>query len=413
MTTATIISQGNELLWGDVLDTNAMWLSKQLFELGVQTTHRQTIGDHEAELSDAFAQIAGTVDLCLCTGGLGPTTDDHTIAAIAKAAKAELILWPEILEHIENLFKKMNRPMAGSNEKQAWLPKHAEIFQNPVGTAPGFALKIKSTHFICLPGPPHELKTVFSRSIRPLIDALPNNTRKELIIARVFGLGESQLQERLGSIPEGVLDIGYRAALSEVAVKCELKPKTTPDQRQSIKKWLHECIGTSLYTIDNAEQTPRSLVSVVATLLSETAQSLVTAESCTGGQLSALCTTESGASAWFQGGLITYSNASKVQLLNVPVSLIEKHGAVSSEVASSMAQNARVLLKSSFALSTTGIAGPSGATQGKPLGTVYIALATPQTTLVKRLQLRGSRGRVQATAALAALNLLRKHLIKR
>lgn len=414
-----ILSQGDEVVTGQVADTNAAWLAERLTERGFPVVRHTSVGDRLDDLVGLFGEVAARADLVLCTGGLGPTADDLTAEAVAEAFGRPLHLDPTALADLEAKYARWGRRMPPVNRKQALLPEGALRIDNDWGTAPGFAIEAGRAWMAFVPGVPREMKRLFRAKLVPLIEARFAVAPAHLITLRTTGVGESNLQERLAGLelPEGVV-LAFLTRLPENHVKLRFPAATPLARRREVTREVAERLGSPLFTIESeapldlpgfdcgggdlAVRIARDLVIRNATLSS--------AESCTGGRIAAECTRHPGSSTWFLEGAVTYSNAAKQRQLGVPEALLAEHGAVSEPVARAMAEGIRARSTSTFALSTTGIAGPGGATPDKPVGTVHIALAHPGGTVHRRLALTGSRDRIQTLAAGAALDLLRRHL---
>ena len=409
MTRAILMSQGDEVVTGQTVDTNAAYLAEALTALGIDVVQHLTVGDRLPDLVATFTR-ATEADVVLCTGGLGPTEDDLTAAAVAEAFHAPLHLDEAALAEIEALFARYGRPMAASNRKQAYLPQGAERLPNARGTAPGFALEAHGAWIACMPGVPHEMRAMFQAQVVPALCARFHLTPGRLVTLRTTGVGESTLQDRIGPFQEPDAVLAYRTSLGENQVKLRFAPNT-PEAR--IHQVVHEVrtrIGSPVFAIDGLDGPGGSLVHTVAEALTHAGQSLATAESCTGGRIAALCTGVPGSSAWFVEGAVVYANEAKVRTLGVTPAALEAHGAVSEPVARAMAEGIRARAGTTYGLATTGIAGPTGGSEAKPVGTVHMALATPEHTVHRVARFGGDRARVQALASHATLDLLRRHL---
>jgi len=410
-----ILSQGDEVVTGQTIDTNAAWLAEHLTALGFTVLRHVSVRDVTSEISAAL--LAGQdADVVLCTGGLGPTEDDLTSAAVASASDRPLALDTTALAHIRALYARFDRVMPAVNEKQAWLPAGCLRLDNDWGTAPAFAVDHGTSLWICLPGVPHEMRALWRHRVLPLLTARFSLSPGRLVTLRTIGAGESALQELLSGVDTSDAVIGTRAMSPEVQIKLRFSPETSAARVLALTYAVHVAIGRPVFTIEGLPEGPaRSLLphdpgplaAVIGAHLSRRGETLAVAESCTGGVIAAQCTAQTGASAWFQEGVVAYANTAKTRLLGVPGSLIAAHGAVSEPVARAMASGLRERAGTTWALSTTGIAGPTGGRPDKPVGTVHIALSGPTGDQHRRLQLPGDRGRVQSLAAGAALNLLR------
>ena len=414
-----ILSQGDEVVTGQVADTNAAWLAENLVERGFDVVRHTSVGDRLAELVGLFREVAERADVVICTGGLGPTEDDLTAEAVATAFDRPLALDPVALADLEGKYARWGRRMPPVNRKQALLPEGATRIDNAWGTAPGFSVDIGRCRLVFLPGVPREMKRIFAATVLPsLLERHPLDAG-HLITLRTTGVGESNLQERLDglALPEGVV-LSFRTKLPENHVKLRFPAGSTDATRSAVTEEVAGRLGSALFTIEGAAGLPLGgfdlgggeLVLRIARDLLTTGATLAVAESCTGGRIASTCTRHPGSSGWFLEGAVTYSNAAKMRQLGVSEALLAEHGAVSEPVACAMAEGMRTASGATYALSTTGIAGPGGATPDKPVGTVHIALARPEGTVHRHLTLSGERDRIQALAAGAALDLLRRHL---
>lgn len=416
-----ILSQGDEIVTGQTVDTNAAWLSEHLTELGFAVREHASVGDVLPELQAVFSRAAGAFDLVICTGGLGPTDDDLTTRAASAVFSMPLELDPVALADLKAKYARFNRPMPAVNERQVHLPRGCQRIDNDWGTAPGFAIQAQGCLSVFLPGVPREMKKMFRVRVLPLLlERFPVQPGR-LVTLRTTGVGESNLQERIGPIEqipganEANVVLAYRTRLPENHVKLRFPAGTrdsvihaiTAEVARRIRSPLFSVEGLSLPGIDDGGG---DLAQVVGRALEAHGATLSTAESCTGGRVAASCTGIPGSSAWFLEGAVTYSNAAKVRMLGVDPDVLEAHGAVSEPVARAMAEGVRARAGTTWGLATTGIAGPTGATPDKPVGTVHIAAAGPHTTLHRKLHLSGDRHRIQDLAAAAVLDLLRRNL---
>lgn len=407
---AFIISQGEELLTGQTIDTNCNYLASQLTQLGLSVRGAVTAGDRIDAIARAFVLAEQEADAVICTGGLGPTLDDLTAQAAVAAFGGELVLHPEALAQIRERYASRGRPMAACNEKQAWLPKGSTLLPNPLGTAPGFLIQTESgCRIYCLPGVPHEMRRMWQKEVRGSLLAGITIIPPDRHLFCTMGAGESQLQETLGSVPEEFpgVTLGFRARVPGVQVKLEATPGARSFSEAIAA--VRERLGADLFSEDEAI----TLAARVGALLTQRGEQLALAESCTGGWVGHLCVTEAGSSRWFERGAITYSNAAKVAMLGVAPTTIEEHGAVSAEVALEMAEGAAHAAGVSWGLAVTGIAGPGGGSQEKPVGTVHVAVCGPSVKRGRHLFLpTGSRTITRQYSAHIALDMLRRQLIR-
>lgn len=413
---AIILSIGDELILGQIVDTNAAWISNRLVELGVVPEYHQAVADDRRAIAEAVKLAADKADFVIVSGGLGPTPDDLTRQAIADAAGVKLISDKSSLKKLEQFFKERGWNMSENNRLQAIFPAGATVLDNPVGTAPGFSIVLKKVKIVVMPGVPKEMKVMFERHVAPI---LVLKSRATVIIRKIniLGLGESLVAEKLSSLMDrghnpfvgttvtgGIVTIRIRGEFRDLA-KGQIEMRKTVNE---IKKRL----GESVFS-----EGDESLQELVGKMLSTARKTVVTAESCTAGLLSAMLTETPSSSAYFQGGWVVYSNKMKTENLGVPSGLIRKEGAVSEAVARKMAEGALKKAKSDFALALTGIAGPGGGSPEKKVGTVWIALAQKKglkiQSYAKKNLFSGDRALVRERAAKTALNMLRLCLIKK
>jgi nicotinamide-nucleotide amidase len=413
-----IINTGSELMLGYVLNTHQQWLCRELSERGYVVTRQVAVNDTAADIQSAVREALSRAVLVITTGGLGPTSDDRTRDLIAELLNRPLRSDPEILARIESFFARRKRPMPETTRVQALVPDGATVLQNEHGTAPGLAMSFPSRIgsaetglLVMLPGPPRELRPMFLNQVLPLIaerfGPAPNFCCSVL---RTVGIGESFLEERIAPdlaplITRG-LDVGYCARVGEV----DLRFIARSDAAESLVREAEEVARKHLRGFIYGRET-ESLDAVVVRLLTEKQKTLALAESCTGGYIANRITNIPGASAVFRAGLVTYSNDAKEAFLGVQGQRLAQHGAVSEPVAREMAEGARRRTNSDYALAVTGIAGPGGGSPEKPVGTVFIAIATPTRTEVKQHLNQYDRETFKFLTSQQALDLLRKELL--
>ncbi len=405
-----LINTGTELLLGSVVNTHLKFLAEALFPLGLRIERQVTVPDGAA-IADALRETFGRTDIVLVTGGLGPTTDDLTRDVVAEMLGLEMIHDASVMTSIEERFIRRGLTIGDRVRLQALRPRESAVLRNEHGTAPGLHLSPKrlhsgvvSPHLFLLPGPPRELKPMFTDSVVPILrDLAPNGPFELKRNYRVAGLGESHVEELVGAELLALgLELGYCARPGEVDVRLI----GSPDALDRAAGILLEKLGRHIVSSDE-----RSLENVVIDLLANRSETLATAESCTGGHVADRLTNVPGASQVFIAGFVTYANESKTRELRVDPALIEKHGAVSSQVAAAMAHGALRVTEASHALATTGIAGPGGGSADKPVGTVYVALASKSgVAKVQRLQFPTDRETFKFLASQAALDLVRRSL---
>lgn len=413
---AEIVSTGDEVIKGAVIDSNSAYIAKNLDNAGVVITRHNSVSDDVTAMVSLFSEVSQRSDIAIVSGGLGPTADDLTALAAANAACVPLILDPNAQTSMTNFFKQHNLPVVGSNKKQAMLPEGSRCLVNPVGTAPGFMLTIKSCLFFFLPGVPHEMRFMLQEHVLPEIEKKLNRS-KQCNITRtlsVFGLTESKVNDYLNGFTDALPDIklGLQADFPLIFIKLYARgPNAAELERHldgAVKKlndrmgqWIFSCSGQTL------EQR-------IGTLLTEKKATLSIAESCTGGLIANLLTDVAGSSTYFMFSGVTYSNKAKLDVLNVHPETLQQYGAVHEKTAAEMAKGAQKLGHSDYAISTSGIAGPDGGTPEKPVGTVCIGIATPHGTKAYRFTFPfRSRDANKRIFAAMALSVLEKELTKR
>jgi len=410
MKKASIVSIGNELLNGQTGDTNTTYLSGELLSIGIPVVSSYTIGDDVDAIVRAFNLAAADADIVLATGGLGPTDDDLTRQGFAKFLGAELQLQNELLGKIQNFFTKRNLQMPEKNKIQAYIPAGAKALVNELGTAPGIMAEVKGKLIAALPGVPSEMKQMFVESVLPKLQRFAGVQALVVRKLKCFGTGESNIAELLGPLmqrgsnPLINCTVEYGVITLHIVAAAEDKKKALRMVEKD-EKLLSDKLGELVYGTE--EQT---LAEVVGEKLARQKMTIAVAESCTGGTLAKLLTDIPGASRYFTHGWVTYSNTAKNSELAVPADLIEKYGAVSEQVAQAMAQGARTKAQTDFAIGITGIAGPAGATEQKPVGLVYICVDSDNGCDTKRCLFSHDRRFIRLRAAQTALNMLRLKL---
>ena len=413
---AEIIAIGSELTSGQSLDTNGQWLSQQLSALGITVAFHTTLGDVLEDHLAAFRIASERADLVVMSGGLGPTQDDLTREALAQVAGVPLVEDADSLAAIAAMFARRNRVMSERNRVQALFPKGAEPLLNPVGTAPGIWMRVSRAAIACLPGVPHEMKRMFQDQVVPRLRQ--NGWVKHAIVHRkinLFGKGESEIEAQAMDLTARGRDpeVGITAHDSTISFRISARGTTEDEARRKIEptsKLIYERFG-SLVVGEGTDDVPEATVAQLAA----NGATLATAESCTGGVVAQMITAIAGVSPFYLGGAVSYANLAKVELLGVPAALIETHGAVSPEVAAAMAEGVRNRLGADLGLSTTGVAGPSGGSPDKPVGLVYLGLATSRDTQTRRLDIGSDQPRdiIQRRASKAALNWVRLSLLEK
>ena len=412
MKNAFIISTGTELLSGTTQDSNSVFLSQRLMELGIKVIGKSTVGDDHEQLSEAFIAAIESADIIISTGGLGPTFDDLTKIVVCEIMDCNLEIRKEEENRLRDYFAHRNRIMPENNLRQAMFPVEASVLSNIKGTAPGMYLKKSDKIIILLPGPPREMQNMYLLEVEPLLKEefvldIPKIIRKNI---KVFGLGESQVEERLGELVNSLdgCSMALLAVDGEVQIRLtaeESEDKDSNSDLNSLVTKIVEKMGRNVFAFDD-----ETLISKIGRLLSSRGGKLAVAESCTGGLLGKLITDLPGSSNYFWGGIISYSNEAKQSILGVKEETLKAYGAVSREAAREMAQGMLKTSGADFALSITGIAGPDGGSSEKPVGLVYIALAYNNGCDVKELRFGLDRDLIRILSAKSALDLLRRHI---
>jgi nicotinamide-nucleotide amidase len=412
---AEILSTGDEVRSGALVDSNSAYIAEILEEAGLEVIRHSTVGDDLSAISSILKEIGTRADIAVVTGGLGPTTDDLTAEAAAMAAGVELLENPSALISMESFFRKRNRLMNSLNRKQSLLPKGSKCLENPVGTAPGFALKIGKGLFFFLPGVPSEMKMMLSGKVLPGISELCGGSREYSLVRNIstFGLTEAAVNENLlGLIADypGVR-LGLRATFPEIHVKLYSRGKDEAEVSLLLEKaaaCVVEKLGNRVLSVDG-----EPMEAVVGKLLDGKKATVAVAESCTGGLVSNMLTNIPGSSGYFLFSGVTYSNESKIKILGIDRAVIEQYGAVHEETAKEMAACARKISGATYGLSTSGVAGPSGGSDEKPVGTICIGLASPEETKGFRYTFQfGDRLMNKKVFAVMALDILRRELHK-
>ena len=405
---AEIVTIGTEMLLGDLVDTNTAWISQRLAALGVSMYRHTTVGDNNERIIGALRDAASRADLVVTTGGLGPTSDDLTNACLGMLTGRPMVEYPEARRHIDEKFARFGREPTPSNYKQALFPEGTELIPNPLGTAPGALVEWEGTLFATLPGVPAEMKQMFEETLEPLIRERSDGS----IVSKTLhfaGIGESALAEKV----QDFLDasdptVAPLAGQGRVRLRITTRAATEEEAHgkiEPVEKEILDRLGEYFFGEDG-----ETLESSVGRLLSERGATVALAESCTGGLISKRLTDVAGSSAYFEEGFVTYSNASKTRLLGIPEEVLAEHGAVSEPVARAMAVGVRKVSGADYGLSVTGVAGPGGGTEEKPVGLVYVGVADAEGAVAERLDLTAwarSRNSIRERSANRALDLLR------
>jgi nicotinamide-nucleotide amidase len=409
---AELLTIGTELLLGQIVDTNASWMSQRLAEEGIDVYYKSTVGDNWGRIEAAIRLAMSRADVLIMTGGLGPTEDDLTREVLAAVLNRPLLLDTAVLRHIEERFARRRVAMAENNRKQAMVPEGAEVLHNPRGTAPGLLIRSEGCVFVCMPGVPSEMKPMLLEQVIPQIRAVFGIRSR--IVSRVLktcGISESTLDQRIGDYFREMRNptIGVLAHAGEIHVRLTCKgedPAEIAGRLDDLEQKIRERLGHLIFGRDDEK-----LEAIVGRLLRERKATLAVAESCTGGLVASRLTDIPGSSDYFERGVVTYSPAAKQQLLRVPPDVIHLHGQVSVEVARAMAAGVRGASGTALGLATTGIAGPTGGTPEKPVGLVCVGLAWKGGDAAREFRLLGDREQVKYRGAQMALEMLRRHLL--
>jgi nicotinamide-nucleotide amidase len=407
----TLLNTGTELLLGDVQDAHLRFIGREILPLGLRISEQRAVPDDAQAIQTALGDLFSRADILFVTGGLGPTTDDLTCEIVAQSLGLNLERNAKLLASLQKRFKERGFKWTERVARQADVPAGGEILANENGSAPGFYLpaninpQIRSPHIFVLPGPPRELQPMFHDRAMSILRGIAGKIATKQRIYKIAGMTESLVEEAIGAqvlaIPN--VELGYCARAGEVDIRVIGAPEAVRCADEIIRKNLAE----SIFTAED-----ETLEHVVVKLLAERSKTVAVAESCTGGLLANRITNVSGASEVFLAGYVTYANAAKIDILAVDGKLLEKHGAVSESVARAMAEGARARATSTYALSTTGIAGPSGGSPGKPAGTVYLGLASAdEDTMARKFFFPTDRETFKQLTTQAALDLLRRKLL--
>lgn len=407
-----ILTIGNELMSGRTADTNSSFIAREISLQGWQVEIMMSVGDDFAAIKSRLHYLLSLTDAVICTGGLGPTADDITTAAIARAFDLPLFTDEAVLQGIKDRFAKYHFQWIENNAKQAVFPQGSEVIINPIGTAPGFALQVSGKLVFVIPGVPSETQRMLPEGVIPILrrhfPQTAGHTLKQTI--KTFGLGEGAVDKKLSDV--NFADLGVSVGFYPVFPENHVVLIARADSREHAQKNLQKaqdevtaCLSDYIFSF--GEQT---LEEIIAAELTEKKLTIAVAESCTGGLIANRLTDVSGSSVYFERSLVTYSNEAKISMLNVPADIIEKHGAVSEETARLMAEGVRKIAKTDIGLSSTGIAGPTGGSKEKPVGTVYVALADSSRTICRHHTFRWDRKRNKLVSSEVALMMLKNYL---
>lgn len=413
MLSAEIIAIGSELLTPEKSDTNSVWLTERLNEIGIEVKMKTIVGDDAARLEKCISDAVSRSEIVLMTGGLGPTADDITRECAAKALGRELVYHDEIEQHLRERFRSWGREMPEINKRQAFVIDGAEILPNPNGSACGMLIVENGKYLAVLPGPPKENQPMFLNHVLPHLDKLTGDVYVRQRVVKVSGKGESAVDEIAAPIYTKYENITTSILFNKSEVEIHLAARAaSAEEAENIAAEaageIAAALGPSVFSTDG-----ESMEAVVGRMLAKFGETVSTAESCTGGLIAERLTDIPGSSAYFMAGVVTYSNEAKIRDLGVPAEIIERQGAVSAECAEAMASGMRERARTTYAISVTGIAGPDGGSEEKPVGTVFIGIADAHGVRTKRLQIPGDRYLVRWRTSQAALDILRRRILHR
>jgi nicotinamide-nucleotide amidase len=411
---AEILTIGDELCRGEIVDTNSSWLAGRLWELGIAVHWMSSCRDDEADMLRAFRDASQRAELVFVSGGLGPTEDDLTVDVVCKLLGVAPVSDAKSLERLKSRFERIGFPLTPNNMRQVRVPAGAEVFANSAGLAPGFGVRLgrlgdekNAAHVFCMPGVPREMQAIFTEGIANRITALAaGSERIAKVVYRTFGKGESFIDHALKGIVLGVsgATVHFQVVFPETLVKLVVRDADAAVAEATLARLraeLEQRLGDLAYGLGD-----ESLASVVGKNLRSRGATVAVAESCTGGMLGSLLTDVAGSSAYFRGGFITYANDVKEQALGVRAETLRAHGAVSEETVREMADGARGRLDSTYGIAISGVAGPDGGTPEKPVGTVHVAVAGPRGTRHKHLSWPGTRDQIRRLSCYWAMALL-------
>lgn len=410
---AEIITIGDEILYGQIVDTNSQWISKELDKIGVTTVRKTTVSDSEPDILSAFAESTSRADIILITGGLGPTNDDLTKPCLAKFFHCELALNEQALKDVTLIFKKIGRELTETNRQQAYLPTRCSAITNRVGTAPGMWFQETRKVYVSMPGVPHEMKTMMVEQVIPRLQTVYKTPAIYHKIVKTIGIGESWLADKIESWEHQLpphIKLAYLPGLGEVKLRLTAVGNDHTELENEVDnqiKNLKPLAGKYIYGYNRD-----TLPAVVGSILRDQKLTIACAESCSGGSLAKAITSVAGSSDYFMGSIVAYQNNLKESLLGVRAETLEKHGAVSEDTIIEMADGIRRRLNTDIGVATSGIAGPGGGTAQKPVGTVWIAYSDNKTKVAKKLALYKDRTINISLTTKAVLNLVRQRLME-
>ena len=412
MKTAEIIAIGSELLTPERTDTNSLWFTEKLNEIGVEVKLKTIVGDDEARLEEAVRDALKRSDIVITTGGLGPTEDDITRQVSARAIGRELVYHEEIETRLRERFQALGREMPEINKRQAFAIDGAEILPNPNGSASGMYLKIGGRILAIFPGPPRENQPMFTDHVLPKLQSLSGGVLVKRRVMRVTGMGESAVDAAIAPIYRAYPDVQTSILFNKSEVEVHISAASTDEAKAAamldeLSRKMAETLGTAVFATNG-----ETMEQVIAKLLTDRRETVSAAESCTGGLIARRLTELAGSSKYFIEGAVTYSNDAKVRTLSVPQETLDKFGAVSAETAEAMARGMRERAGTDYAVSVTGIAGPDGGSKDKPVGLVWFGLADRESVRTTKAVFPGDRYLIRWRSSQTALDLLRRRLLR-
>jgi nicotinamide-nucleotide amidase len=412
MLSAEIIAVGSEMLTPDRTDTNSLWLTEKLNDIGVEVMLKTIVGDDAARLEETIRDALKRSDIVITTGGLGPTEDDLTRQVSAAAVGRDLVYHTELEVALRERFKRWGREMPEINKRQAYAIDGADILPNPHGSAVGMLLERDGKFLAVLPGPPREMKPMFEDFVLPRLNPIAGRVRVRRRVLRVSGMGESAVDEKIAPIYTAYPSVQTSILFTRCEIEIHLGAASESESEaesvlDELTDRMAEALGPALFSTNGA-----TLEQIVGEMLSERKRTVSVAESCTGGLIAMRLTDVPGSSGYFMEGAVTYSNEAKIRVLGLPRETLEQHGAVSAETAEMMAAGMRNRSSTDFAVSVTGIAGPDGGSDAKPVGTVFIGYADERRTKSIKLIFPGDRELIRWRSSQAALDYLRRQILK-
>jgi competence/damage-inducible protein CinA-like protein len=408
---AAIITIGDELLIGQVVNTNQAFIAERLTLAGIAVGMMTTVGDDASAILKAYQDAWSTHDVVIVTGGLGPTHDDVTKKTLCTFFETELAPDNDLRSHIASLLKKRNLPWGSAAEEQTLVPRKARLLQNPVGTAPGMMFNDAGKMLVAMPGVPYEMREIVDQSLIPILRGRMTGPSIQHLTLRTTGIAESMLAQQLGNLQDLLQGTTLAFLPSPTGVRLRITARDSdPDRAKNLISGAEQRIRSRVqkYIYGTGEE---EIEEVLGRLLTARRMTIAVAESCTGGRIADRLTNVSGSSAYVERALVTYSNVSKIEMLGVPPMLLERHGAVSREVAEAMARGVRTIAHADLGLSTTGIAGPTGGTPDKPVGLVWIGFSDAEQTMALKFNFGDGRLRFKERTSQAALELVRRKLL--